>query len=112
MQPATLFPRIASVTAQPAPPARLVKAAKQFEALLINTLLGPMEKTFSALPGQKDVAGDSDYAYMATQALASAMAASGGLGIARMIVRNVMSHQEVKGDTPAKVLPQKADKMR
>ncbi len=110
MQPAALFPRADSVTAHPAPPARLVKAAKQFEALLINTLLGPMEKSFSSLPGQKDVPGDSDYAYMATQALASAMAASGGLGIASMIVRNVMSHQGVKGDTSAKVLPPQADK--
>lgn len=102
----------ASPTADPTPPYKLVKAAKQFEALLLNTLLAPMEKSFSSLPGQKDVAGADDYAAMSTQALAAAMTAAGGLGIARMIIHNVMIRQEVKSDPSAQVLSPFADKTR
>ncbi len=84
-------------------PRKLRESARQFEALLLNTLLGPLEKTFSSVPGQKDVPGASDYGYMATQALSSAMAAAGGLGIARMIVHNIMLRQPVTDEPGAKV---------
>jgi Rod binding domain-containing protein len=67
---------------------RGAKAARDFEAQLIGNLLESMEKTFAALPGQGSVAGEDDYNYMGTHALASAMAAGGGFGIARMILHN------------------------
>lgn len=112
MMPISALSPAVSGAAEAAPPRKLLQTAQQFEALLLNTLLGPMEKSFSSLPGQKDVPGDSDYAYMATQALATAMAASGGLGIARMIVRNVMNHQGVKDGSGTKALAHSADKLR
>ena len=102
----------AASTAEPAPLRKLVKAAQQFEGLLLNTLLTPMEKSFSSLPGQKDVAGADDYAAMSAQALAAAMSAAGGLGIARMIIHNVMIRHEVKSDPSNEVLPGFADKTR
>lgn len=61
------------------------KAARDFEAQLIGTVLESLEKTFANLPGQDAIAGEDNYNYMGTQALASALAAGGGFGIARMI---------------------------
>jgi Rod binding domain-containing protein len=61
------------------------KAAREFEAQLIGSVLESFEKTFATLPGQEATAGEDDYNYMGTQALASAMAAGGGFGIAAMI---------------------------
>jgi Rod binding domain-containing protein len=61
------------------------KAAREFEAQLIGTVLESLEKTFAALPGQDAIAGEDDYNYLGTQALATALAAGGGFGIARMI---------------------------
>lgn len=65
------------------------KAAREFEAQLIGTVLESLEKTFAALPGQDSTAGEDDYNYLGTQALASAMAAGGGFGIAKMIAEHL-----------------------
>jgi len=72
---------------------KLVHAAREFEALLLNDLLGPVEKTFSSVPGEENSAGSGNYQYLGTQALASSLAASGGLGIAGLIVHNVMKNK-------------------
>jgi Rod binding domain-containing protein len=61
------------------------KAAREFEAQLIGTVLQSLEKTFAALPGQDAMAGEDDYNYLGTQAFASAIAAGGGFGIAKLI---------------------------
>jgi hypothetical protein len=61
------------------------KAAREFEAQLIGTVLQSLEKTFAALPGEDAMAGQDDYNYLGTQALASAIAAGGGFGIAKLI---------------------------
>jgi hypothetical protein len=61
------------------------KAAREFEVQLIGTVLESLEKSFATLPGQDSVAGSDDYNYLGTQALASALAAGGGFGIARLI---------------------------
>jgi len=61
------------------------KAAREFEAQLIGSVLESFEKTFAALPGQDAMAGEDDYNYLGTQALASAIAAGGGFGIAKLI---------------------------
>ena len=63
------------------------KAAREFEAQLIGTVLQSMEKTFASVPGQEAMAGEDNYNYMGTQALASAIVAGGGFGIARMIAQ-------------------------
>lgn len=61
------------------------KAAREFEAQLIGMVVEKMEKTFATLPGQDAIAGEDDYNYLGTQALASSVAAGGGFGIARLI---------------------------
>jgi Rod binding domain-containing protein len=61
------------------------KAARDFEAQLIGTVLQSLEKTFADLPGQSKIPGQDDYNYLGSEALASGLAAHGGFGIARMI---------------------------
>jgi len=74
---------------------KLAAAARQFEALLLETLLGPLERSFSAVPGGSNQAESETYQSMGVQALATGLAATGGLGIASMIVRNYMKNQGI-----------------
>jgi Rod binding domain-containing protein len=77
------------------------KAAREFEAQLIGTVLESLEKTFAAVPGQDSMAGEDDYNYLGTQALAQAVAAGGGFGIARLIAKHLGS----SADGGTKVAP-------
>jgi Rod binding domain-containing protein len=75
------------------PSLRGVKAARDFEAILIGSVLESMEKTLAALPGQNSLTGTDDYNYLGTQALAQALAARGGFGIAALIARYLPAHE-------------------
>jgi peptidoglycan hydrolase FlgJ len=112
MQPISISPASHAANGTAAPPPKLLRAAQQFEALLLNDLLGPVEKTFASVPGKENSAGSGTYEYLGTQALASNLAASGGLGIAAKIVRNLMQHQSLTSTSTAaiqaKVLPSKS----
>jgi len=77
--------------ATPAASSRGVKAAREFEATLIASLLESLEKTFATVPGEEQLAGADDYNYLGTHALAETIAARGGFGIARMIVPHLAS---------------------
>jgi len=77
------------------------KAACDFEGILLSSLLESLQKTFAGVPDD-DPSGSGNYAVMGTQALASAMAARGGIGIAQMILQQwrhtkvpELSHTEV-----------------
>jgi Rod binding domain-containing protein len=70
-------------------PERISKAAREFEGILLRSLLEPLQKSFSKISGESDPAGQDDYQYMGTEALASALASSGGLGIADMITKQL-----------------------
>lgn len=61
------------------------KAARDFEAVLLGSLLESLQKSFAGT-SDSDPAGNN-YAAMGTQALASAMSARGGIGIARLILQ-------------------------
>lgn len=77
---------------EPAAPTAILKgarAAREFEANLIGSLLEPLEKTFATLPGEDSLAGADDYNYLGTQALAMGLAARGGFGIAAMIEKHL-----------------------
>jgi Rod binding domain-containing protein len=86
-----------SLAAQPGNTPQVVKAARDFEAVLLGSLLRSMQEGFRSLPGEEAAAGGDDYQYVATQALAAALADSGGLGIAGMIVRT-LGHTEVSAE--------------
>jgi Rod binding domain-containing protein len=82
-------------SAQPVSAAEIQKvaaAAHEFEAMLLETFLKPLEDSFSTLPGGDDSMGASGYRDMGTQAIASAITQAGGLGLADMMVRNLL-HQ-------------------
>jgi Rod binding domain-containing protein len=94
---------------------RAVHAAHEFEAVLLNTLLGSLEHSFAALPGSKktDPAADS-YQSMGIQALATSLAGRGGIGIAGMIVRSLLrptGHGPNGVTGPTKVSSTSADKL-
>ena len=86
----TMTPPLATPVTRPGKGA---KAACEFEAQLIGSLLESMEKTFSAVPGQDAMAGSDDYNYLGTRALAQAIAARGGFGIAAMLERYLPQHE-------------------
>ena len=65
------------------------RAAKEFEANLIGSLLESLEKTFAALPGSGELAGADDYNYLGTRALAEGIADRGGFGIAALITNHL-----------------------
>ena len=68
--------------------AKLWKTARDFEAMLLTPVLESLQKTFSGDEKSKTT-GASDYRAMGSQALAQAIAARGGIGIARLILRHL-----------------------
>jgi Rod binding domain-containing protein len=77
------------------------KAAREFEAQLVGQMLGSMEKTFAELPGPGAIAGEDNYNYLGTQALASAIAAGGGFGIAKLIGQHLgVAKESAEGALP------------
>lgn len=75
--------------AMPATGLKGTKAAREFEASLIASLLESLEKTFATVAGEDSLPGTDDYNYLGTEALASGLAARGGFGLAAMIQRHL-----------------------
>jgi len=98
MNPILPFSGAGSATPAEAYAHRVVHAARQFEAVLLNTLLGSLEHSFSALPGKKHDSIADNYHSMGMQALASTLADRGGVGIAGIIARNLL---RTKGQAPS-----------
>ncbi len=71
-------------------PAAIKKAASQFEAIILRQLLAPsVEPMMSgSLGGAKD-SGGSMYGFMLTDTLANSLAQGGGLGLARILERQL-----------------------
>ena len=64
------------------------KAVRDFEAMLLTPVLDSLQKTFAGHSEDDNIPGASDYRQMATAALAQAIAARGGIGIAQLILRH------------------------
>ncbi len=75
---------------------KVIKAAHEFESVLLNTLLGPLEQTFSSLPGKKQDTESDNYQYLGMQALSSVLAGGKGLGIADLIIRSLLKSDSAK----------------
>ena len=65
--------------------AAIRKASQEFEALLLQQLLGPLQATFATVPGGDSEPGPNMYRDMGTEYLALGLARAGGLGLSRMI---------------------------
>jgi Rod binding domain-containing protein len=105
VKPATSLGK--SVVGDDAWKAKLTDGAKQFEAMLLEQMLKPLK--FGGVPGaevgdagdkdedQPDAAADVVRGF-GTEALAKAIAAGGGFGLARQIIRQVSAeHDSVAG---------------
>jgi Rod binding domain-containing protein len=86
----TMDPALAT---PPSVPGRGKKAAREFEAHLLGSLLESLEKTFASVPGENLMPGSDDYNYLGTQALSQALAAQGGFGIAALISGQLEPHE-------------------
>ena len=88
----TLASSMARLTPSP-PSAKAVakneKAARDFEALLLTPVLDSLQKTFTGTSEETKTPGADDYRLMGSQALAQAIAARGGIGIAQMVLRHL-----------------------
>ena len=69
---------------------KVIHAAHEFEAVLLNAMLGPLEQTFSSLPGKTRDAESDNYHSLGMQALSSTLAAGHGFGIADLIVQSLL----------------------
>jgi len=70
--------------------AKIAKGAQQFEAMLLNTWLQQAEQSFATVPGaedEDDASGRDQMMSLGTQSLAQSLAATGGIGIAKMIAK-------------------------
>jgi Rod binding domain-containing protein len=69
---------------------KIDKGAKEFEAILVGSWLQQAEQSFATVPGtddeDQDVGRDSMMS-LGVQTLATSMAASGGIGIGKMIAK-------------------------
>jgi Rod binding domain-containing protein len=80
--------------------AKIDKGAKEFEAILVGSWLQQAEQSFATVPGtdddEQDV-GRGSMMSLGVQTLATSLAASGGIGIGKMVAK-AMHAQADKAD--------------
>lgn len=78
--------------------AKIEKAGKDFESILLGSWLQQAEQSFAKVPGgdgtDDDDSSKDQFQGIAMQALAGSLTASGGIGIAKMITKNLHSASE------------------
>jgi Rod binding domain-containing protein len=70
--------------------AKIEKGARQFEAMLLSNWLQQAEQSFATVPGaedDEDAPGREQMMSLGVQSMAESLAASGGIGIAKMIAK-------------------------
>jgi len=75
--------------ADKAPSEKALKAAREFESLLLRHVLESMQKTASV--GKSEKSSSSAYQSMAVEALADGVTRGGGLGLADLIAKTLES---------------------
>ena len=84
-------------------PDKIEKAARDFESILLGKWLDDAEKTFATVPGSDDDPdadpGRSQFQSLGMQQVASAIAANGGIGIARIIARSLHEQADESTDS-------------
>ena len=85
--------------------AKIAKAGKDFESILLGNWLQSAEESFAKVPGgdgEDDDSGSGQFQGIAMQALAGSLTASGGIGIAKMITRSLQDHTQAAPDGTGK----------
>ena len=96
----------------PAEDAKIQKGAQQFEAMLLSTWLQQAERSFATVPGaedDEDAANRDQMLGLGVQSLAQSLAASGGIGIARMMSKALHAVAE-KAEKQASGAPEAENK--
>ncbi len=87
---------------------KIEKGAMEFESMLLSTWLQQAEQSMATVPGaedDEDASGRDQMMSMGVQSLANSMAASGGIGIAKMVAKAMHTQLDkaaVKTATTAK----------
>jgi Rod binding domain-containing protein len=82
----------AAKQAEPAVDPQALKAAKDFEAIFLRTLLSSLEKTTSMSGGGKLNTGQSTYGSMVVGAMADQISSTGGIGLADIVAKSLAAH--------------------
>jgi Rod binding domain-containing protein len=88
--------------------AKIDKSSKDFESILLSSWLQQAEQSFGSLPGSDD--GDDDsgkeqFLGIAMQSMGASLAASGGIGIAKMIANSLHKAEDARVGQEAKTHP-------
>jgi Rod binding domain-containing protein len=88
----------AKATKKGATDPQLEKTAKAFESILLTKWLEEAQKSFATVPGddpdkENQDPGADQYQQLALQSVAESITASGGVGIAKMILRQMSPKQ-------------------
>ncbi len=96
--------RVSGVGRVPNEKARIEKAGKDFESILLGSWLQGAEKSFATAPGGEDEDSEDSsrdqFMGMAMQQLAGSLTASGGIGISKMIVSHLEAASRSKATLP------------
>jgi len=88
---------------------KIEKSAKDFESILLGSWLQQAEQSFGSLPGGDDDddadAGKEQFQGIAMQSLGSSMTAAGGIGIAKMIAKQLHKAADLQGAAAVGVPP-------
>jgi Rod binding domain-containing protein len=88
---------------------KIEKSAKDFESILLGSWLQQAEQSFASLPGGDDDgdadAGKEQFQGIAMQSLGNSMTAAGGIGIAKMISRQLHKAADLQGPIAARTPP-------
>lgn len=82
--------------------AKIEKGSKEFEAILVGSWLQQAEQSFATVPGadEDQDPGGEQMMSLGVQQLATSMAASGGIGIAKMIAKAMHANAEKANPHP------------
>jgi Rod binding domain-containing protein len=88
---------------------KIEKSAKDFESILLGSWLQQAEQSFGSLPGGDDDddadAGKEQFQGMAMQQLGNSMTAAGGIGIAKMIAKQLHKAADAQPAVATKASP-------
>jgi Rod binding domain-containing protein len=79
---------------------KALKAAKEFEAIFLRTLLSSLEKTTAVSSGGKLNTSQSTYGSMVVGALADNISGTGGIGLADIVAKSLSLHAGVPVGEP------------
>jgi Rod binding domain-containing protein len=93
---------------RPTDAAKIDKGAKEFEAVLVGSWLEQAEQSFATVPGadedEQDV-GRGSMMSLGVQTLATSMAATGGIGIGKMVAKAMHAAADKVAGQPTPASP-------